>query len=186
LRYLKGRGSKHRNCIDRNKCGLESVGLLFGELRPRYGDNATSEYLARLHEGNLAQLDRGLASAIRRKYPRLRTALYPLVAAAVAGLYIGTAKLGIELPVARGVVTPVWAPTGIALAALVLFGPALWPAVALGALVGQRDERRVVAGRRIHLPWATRWKPSSARCCFAEWRSTRGSSAFATCLRWWS
>ena len=114
---------------------MSQSALLFGELRPRYGDNATSEYLARLHEGNLAQLDGGLASAIRRKYPRLRTALYPLVAAAVAGLYIGTAKLGIELPVARGVVTPVWAPTGIALAALVLFGPALWPAVALGALV---------------------------------------------------
>jgi len=114
---------------------LSQSALLFGQLRPRYGDNATSEYLARLHEGNLAQLDGGLASAIRRKYPRLRTALYPLVAAAVAGLYIGTAKLGIELPVARGVVTPVWAPTGIALAALVLFGPALWPAVALGALV---------------------------------------------------
>jgi PAS domain S-box-containing protein len=43
--------------------------------------------------------------------------------------------MGIELPVARGVVTPVWAPTGIALAALILFGPALWPAVAIGALV---------------------------------------------------
>ena len=114
---------------------MSQSALLFGERRPRYGDNATSEYLARLHEGNLAQLDGGLASAIRRKYPRLRTPLYPLVAAAVAGLYIGTAKLGIELPVARGVVTPVWAPTGIALAALVLFGPALWPAVALGALV---------------------------------------------------
>jgi PAS domain S-box-containing protein len=53
----------------------------------------------------------------------------------VAGLYIGAAKLGIELSVARGVVTPVWAPTGIALAALVLFGPSLWPAIALGALV---------------------------------------------------
>ena len=53
----------------------------------------------------------------------------------MAGPYIGTAKLGIELPVARGVVTPVWAPTGIALAAIVLFGPGLWPAVAIGALV---------------------------------------------------
>jgi PAS domain S-box-containing protein len=53
----------------------------------------------------------------------------------VAGLYIGTAKLGIELSVAHGVVTPVWAPSGIALAALVLFGPQLWPAVAIGALV---------------------------------------------------
>ena len=63
------------------------------------------------------------------------TALYPVVAVAVAALYIGTAKLGIELSVAHGVVTPVWAPSGIALAALVLFGPSLWPAVAIGALV---------------------------------------------------
>ena len=48
---------------------------------------------------------------------------------------MGAAKLGIELSVARGVITPVWAPTGIALAALVLFGVRLWPAVALGAFV---------------------------------------------------
>jgi PAS domain S-box-containing protein len=49
--------------------------------------------------------------------------------------YVSAAKLGIELSVAHGVITPVWAPTGIALAALVLYGPRLWPAVALGALV---------------------------------------------------
>lgn len=55
--------------------------------------------------------------------------------AALAGLYIGAAKLGIELSVAHGVITPVWAPTGIALAALILFGRRLWPAVAVGALV---------------------------------------------------
>jgi PAS domain S-box-containing protein len=65
----------------------------------------------------------------------LSGALYPLLLSGFAGLYIGAAKLGIELPVAHGVVTPVWAPTGIALAALVLFGPSLWPAVAIGALV---------------------------------------------------
>ena len=49
--------------------------------------------------------------------------------------YVGSAKVGIELSVAHGVITPVWAPTGIALAALFLYGPRLWPAVALGALV---------------------------------------------------
>ena len=49
--------------------------------------------------------------------------------------YVSAAKLGIELSVAHGVITPVWAPTGIALAALVLYGPRLWPAVALGAFV---------------------------------------------------
>jgi PAS domain S-box-containing protein len=101
-----------------------------------YGERATTEYLARLQDGHLAsQLEGGLAVAIRRRYPRLGPALYPLASAVVAGLYIGAAKLGIELSVARGVVTPVWAPTGIALAAIVLFGPGLWPAVALGAFV---------------------------------------------------
>ncbi len=90
----------------------------------------------RLHSERLsAQLQGGAASALRRKYPRLGGALYPLLLSCVAGLYIGAAKLGIQLPVAHGVVTPVWAPTGIALAALVLFGPSLWPAVAIGALV---------------------------------------------------
>jgi len=49
--------------------------------------------------------------------------------------YVASAKLGIQLSVAHGVITPVWAPTGISLAALVLYGPRLWPAVALGALV---------------------------------------------------
>ena len=51
----------------------------------------------------------------------------------VAGAYYGSAKLGLELSVAHGVITPVWPPTGIALAALLVFGPRLWPAVALGA-----------------------------------------------------
>jgi len=49
--------------------------------------------------------------------------------------YVASARLGIALSVAHGVITPVWAPTGISLAALVLYGPRLWPAVALGAVV---------------------------------------------------
>lgn len=84
---------------------------------------------------HLPQLEGTLAAAIRRRFPAFGPALYPVAAAAVAGLYIGTAKIGIELSVAHGVVTPVWAPSGIALAALVLLGPQLWPAVAIGALV---------------------------------------------------
>jgi PAS domain S-box-containing protein len=58
-----------------------------------------------------------------------------LLVAAVFIAYVSAAKLGIELSVAHGVITPVWAPTGIALAALVLYGLRLWPAVALGAFV---------------------------------------------------
>jgi integral membrane sensor domain MASE1 len=60
---------------------------------------------------------------------------YALSAAALAGAYVAAAKLGIELSVAQGVITPVWAPTGIALAGLLLLGRNLWPAVALGALI---------------------------------------------------
>jgi PAS domain S-box-containing protein len=64
---------------------------------------------------------------------RLRNRALPFVALVAA--YVGAAKLGIELSVAHGVITPVWAPTGIALAALVLFGLRLWPAVLLGAFI---------------------------------------------------
>ena len=55
--------------------------------------------------------------------------------AAVVGVYFGAAKLGLDLSVAHGVITPVWAPTGVALAALVLFGSRLWPAVLLAAFL---------------------------------------------------
>jgi PAS domain S-box-containing protein len=58
-----------------------------------------------------------------------------LAFACVAGAYIGAAKLGLELSVAHGVITPVWPPTGIALAALLILGPRYWPAIALGAFV---------------------------------------------------
>jgi PAS domain S-box-containing protein len=60
---------------------------------------------------------------------------YAAILAGVCGVYVAAAKLGIELSVAHGVITPVWAPTGIALAALVLFGRRIWPAVAVGALI---------------------------------------------------
>jgi integral membrane sensor domain MASE1/nitrogen-specific signal transduction histidine kinase len=52
---------------------------------------------------------------------------------AVAVAYFGLAKLGIGLDVAEGVVTPVWAPTGLALASVVLVGYRVWPGIALGA-----------------------------------------------------
>jgi PAS domain S-box-containing protein len=60
---------------------------------------------------------------------------YSVGVAIVVGAYVGAAKLGIALSVAHGVITPVWAPTGIALAVLVLFGPRYVVAVALGAFI---------------------------------------------------
>jgi signal transduction histidine kinase len=55
--------------------------------------------------------------------------------ALVGSLYVGAAKLGLALSVAHGVITPVWAPTGIALASLILFGRRLWPAILVAAFI---------------------------------------------------
>ena len=53
----------------------------------------------------------------------------------VAAAYVVTARLGFRLAFTADQVTTVWAPTGIAQAALLLWGPFLWPAVWLGALL---------------------------------------------------
>jgi signal transduction histidine kinase len=49
--------------------------------------------------------------------------------------YLGTARLGLSFDALGGIATTVWPPTGIALAALVLRGTHLWPAVALAAFI---------------------------------------------------
>jgi signal transduction histidine kinase len=54
---------------------------------------------------------------------------------ALAVLYAGAARAGLTLDAIAGFATLVWAPTGIALAALLLYGYGLWPAVFVGALV---------------------------------------------------
>jgi two-component system sensor histidine kinase VicK len=62
---------------------------------------------------------------------------YAFRLALVAGAYFGMAKLGISLASDLSIVSAVWAPTGIALAALVLWGYRAWPGVALGALAAE-------------------------------------------------
>ena len=51
----------------------------------------------------------------------------------LAAAYVGSGMLGLGLDIAHDSATPVWAPTGISLAALLLYGRWLWPAVAVGA-----------------------------------------------------
>jgi integral membrane sensor domain MASE1 len=53
----------------------------------------------------------------------------------LAAAYYGAAKLGLTLAFENRSITAVWPPTGIALAALLLWGYRYWPGVALGALV---------------------------------------------------
>ncbi|MEU6096981.1 MASE1 domain-containing protein [Streptomyces sp. NPDC047079] len=54
---------------------------------------------------------------------------------AVAALYYASGKLGLLQQLVRGQVTPLWPPTGIALAGLLLMGPHVWPGIALGAFL---------------------------------------------------
>jgi serine phosphatase RsbU (regulator of sigma subunit)/integral membrane sensor domain MASE1/anti-sigma regulatory factor (Ser/Thr protein kinase) len=58
---------------------------------------------------------------------------YAVQVALVAAVYYGSAKLGLQLAFETGSVTAVWPPTGIALAAVILWGNRVWPGVALGA-----------------------------------------------------
>lgn len=62
------------------------------------------------------------------------TTQYVAVIAATVAVYAATGHLGLLLARTNPSVTTVWPPTGIAVAALLLGGLRLWPAVALGAL----------------------------------------------------
>src|SRR5919206_1717462 len=58
---------------------------------------------------------------------------YVVQVGALAAVYFAAAKAGLLLATVGTQVTLVWPPTGLALAALLLGGPRLWPGVALGA-----------------------------------------------------
>src|SRR6266508_956872 len=62
--------------------------------------------------------------------------LYVLKVAALALSYHLTARLGLKMAYVQINTSPVWPPTGIALAALLIFGYKLWPGIALGVLAG--------------------------------------------------
>lgn len=55
------------------------------------------------------------------------------LATAVGLVYLLTALLGLSLASVHTNVSPVWPPTGIAIASLLLFGRSLWPAILVGA-----------------------------------------------------
>jgi len=55
--------------------------------------------------------------------------------AVVACVYVVMAKLGLMLAFAHTNATPVWPPTGIALAACLVYGYRLWPGIFIGAFI---------------------------------------------------
>ena len=64
----------------------------------------------------------------------IRELPYGLKCALVAALYFALAQIGFGAAVTQHVVSSAWPPAGFALAVLLVFGPRLWPGVALGAL----------------------------------------------------
>lgn len=63
-------------------------------------------------------------------------AVYLLKLASLALVYHLAARLGLKMAYVQINTSPVWPPTGIALAVLLLFGYNLWPGISLGVLVG--------------------------------------------------
>jgi signal transduction histidine kinase len=68
-------------------------------------------------------------------YQKYRYFLYVGAILALCAIYFSTAKLGFSLAAVNGFATLVWLPSGISVAALLLFGYRLWPGITLGALL---------------------------------------------------
>jgi signal transduction histidine kinase len=60
---------------------------------------------------------------------------YGMTLLTVAGVYVGTGRLGLSLGAANGFATLVWLPSGLAVTAMFLWGFRLWPAIILGAFL---------------------------------------------------
>jgi signal transduction histidine kinase/integral membrane sensor domain MASE1/ActR/RegA family two-component response regulator len=65
--------------------------------------------------------------------------------AIVAAVYYCAAKLGFLVAFVAEQVSPVWPPTGIALSALLLVGPRVWPGVAIGAFLANVTTHESIA-----------------------------------------
>src|SRR2546430_12723448 len=64
-----------------------------------------------------------------------RIRLVPWGLLVLGGVYVVVGKIGASLAVAHSSATPMWLPTGIALAATLLLGYRVWPALLLGAFL---------------------------------------------------
>src|SRR5437773_6738380 len=76
---------------------------------------------------------------------KLPTPRYLLTLAALAGVYLVAAKLGLWFALVNPSATAIWPPAGIALAAFLLLGLNVWPAILLGAFVANLTTQGFVA-----------------------------------------
>jgi PAS domain S-box-containing protein len=82
----------------------------------------------------------GLKSAAPSAF--LRTIIYGLEIAIIAVVYVGVASTAVLLPAITVVQTPLWPPTGMALALILLRGYRIW----LGILIGSLSATAIAAG----------------------------------------
>jgi PAS domain S-box-containing protein len=94
----------------------------------------------------------------------VRTVRWLVTSAAVIAAYVAAAAIGFQLAFAAEQITTVWAPTGIALAALLLGGVRLWPAVWVGALLANLGTSApfwtalvIATGNALEAVIAVRW-----------------------------
>ncbi len=77
--------------------------------------------------------------------PRSTTLFWAAGLPALAAVYFGAAKLGLSLAFVAEQVSAVWPPTGIALAAVLLWGYRVWPGIALGAFLANATANEPIA-----------------------------------------
>ena len=81
---------------------------------------------------------------------RRRSTLDALIkAGALAVAYIAAAQIGFAYALVKGNASPIWPPAGIAVAALLVGGPAIWPGVFLGAVVANLAHGTAPAGAML-------------------------------------
>jgi diguanylate cyclase (GGDEF)-like protein/PAS domain S-box-containing protein len=92
----------------------------------------------------------------------MNTPSRPAAIASIAVVYVASAKLGLAMGFSADQVTLVW-PAGLALSALLLFGPLVWPGVLLGAFLANLAAHQpipvalaIAAGNTIEAAIATR------------------------------
>jgi hypothetical protein len=86
-------------------------------------------------EQTFTQLQRIPGRSYEKPVLRCGWPFYPAQVVFLTAVYYGAAKLGLTMAFVAKQVTAVLPPTGIALAALLVFGYRAWPGIALGALL---------------------------------------------------
>ena len=91
------------------------------------------------------EAERGLAARLLHAATDLGPGRYVVISVLLVVLYFAAAKLGLRLATVHPSATLVWPPTGIALAAFLLLGYRVWPAILLGAFFANLTTAGTVA-----------------------------------------